>query len=64
MRTIGKITFAAYLAAWILILLLYPLILKHGYREWWFDWFLGGLACAAIGGNISYYRMHRRNRHP
>ena len=63
MRTIRKITFGAYMAVWIAILLLGPLIVLHGYRAWWLDWFFGGLACAAIGGNISHYRMVRRNRH-
>jgi hypothetical protein len=62
-RTIRKTVFAAYIAACLAILVLGPLIVLHGYRAWWLDWYYVVLAIAIIGGNISHYRMVRRNRY-
>jgi len=61
-RTTGTIILSAYIAAIVAALFLGPLILLHGYREWWLVTFDAVAASAFIGGSISRYGTGRRNR--
>ena len=40
---------------------LYPLVVLHGYRQWWVVTFYGVFASAVVAGTISHYRLVRRN---
>ena len=55
MRTAGTIILTAYIAIIMVALFLGPLILLHGYREWWLVTFDVVFACAFIGGSIRHY---------
>jgi hypothetical protein len=61
-RNTGTIILGAYIAVLMAALFLGPLIVLHGYREWWLVTFDAGAAGASIGGIISHQRMVRRNR--
>lgn len=62
MRTTGTVILSAYIAVIMAALLLGPLILLHGYRQWWLVTFYAGAVIASIGGGISHYGMVRRAR--
>ena len=55
MKTTGTIILGAYIAVIMVALFLGPLILLHGYREWWLVTFDVLFACAFIGGSIRHY---------
>lgn len=52
----------AYMAVILVVFVLGPLILLHGYRQWWVVTFYALFAIATIGGSIARYRLVRRNR--
>jgi hypothetical protein len=60
--TINTIIASAYIAVILAALVLGPLILLHGYRQWWLVTVYAGAAIAITGGSISRYRIGRRNR--
>ena len=60
---IGTIIKDAYIGVITVGLLLYPLIVKHGYRAWWLDVFYAVLVIASIGGVISHSRNARPRPH-
>ena len=41
---------------------LYPLVVLHGYRQWWAVTFYGVFVGAVVAGTISHDRLVRRNR--
>lgn len=62
MRTTGTIILNAYIAVILVALVWFPLIVLHGYREWWLVTFYAVVATATIGGIASHYRMVWRSR--
>lgn len=62
MGTIKNIFLSAYFAACVAVLIWGPLIVIHGYRQWWLVRLYAVMAVAAIAGSISHYRIRRRNR--
>lgn len=62
MGTIKNIFLSAYFAACVAALIWGPLIVMHGYRQWWVVTLYAAVAVAAIAGSISHYRIGRRNR--
>ncbi|MGH3255494.1 MAG: hypothetical protein ACRDOU_08810 [Streptosporangiaceae bacterium] len=65
MSTAEKITQVssnAYMAVLLVVFVLGPLIVMHGYRVWWVDTFYAAFAVATISGSIGRYRLVRRNR--
>ena len=60
-KTTGTIILGAYIAVIMVALFLGPLILLHGYREWWLVTFDVLFACAFIGGSIRHYSVVGRN---
>ena len=50
-----------YIAILMAALILGPLVLLHGYREWWLVVFYAVFACATIGGIISHYSAGSRH---
>jgi general stress protein CsbA len=56
-RTAGTIILTAYIAIIMVALFLGPLILLHGYRQWWLVTFDVVFACAFIGGSIRHYTV-------
>jgi len=59
---VKNIFLSAYFAAWLAAFIVGPLILMHGYRQWWLVTLYALLAVAAAAGSISHYRAERRNR--
>jgi hypothetical protein len=59
MRTIITNT---YIVVFLAILILGPLILLHGYRQWWTVLFYATLAAGCIGGSISHYLDGRHHK--
>ena len=57
-----NVVIGAYITAIVAVFLVYPLIVMHGYRQWWVVLFYAVFAGAAIGGSISRYRIVRRSR--
>lgn len=62
MRTTGTIVLNAYIAVILIALVGGPLIVLHGYREWWLVTFYAAVAAGTIGGIISHYRVALRSR--
>lgn len=62
MSTIKTIILGAYVTAIMAVFVWGPLIALHGYREWWVVMFYAAFAIAIVAGNISHYRIVRRNR--
>jgi hypothetical protein len=60
-RSAGNIILSAYIAVLMAALFLGPLILLHGYRQWWLVVFDAGAAVAAIGGIIGHYSVGPRH---
>jgi H+/gluconate symporter-like permease len=60
-RVINTILGSAYIAAILAALIVGPLILLHGYRQWWLVIVYAVVACAVIGGLISHHRIAGRN---
>lgn len=53
-----KTTLAGAYVVLILFLFIYgPLVLLHGYRQWWVVTFYAILAAGSIGGSISHLRL-------
>jgi H+/Cl- antiporter ClcA len=61
-RNTGTVILSAYIAVIMAALLLGPLIVLHGYRQWWLVVFYAGAVIGSIGGGLSHYRMVLRNR--
>jgi hypothetical protein len=59
---IKNVFIAAYFAACMAAVIYVPLIVWHGYRQWWLDSFYALMAVTAAAGSISHYRTERRNR--
>jgi hypothetical protein len=62
-RATGTIILSAYIAVLMAALFLGPLILLHGYRQWWLVTFDAGAAIASIGGIIGHHGVVRSTRH-
>jgi hypothetical protein len=60
--SIKSIFLSAYFAAWLAAFIVGPLILMHGYRQWWLVTLYAVMAVAATAGSINHYRIGRRNR--
>ncbi len=61
-RVVNTIIGSAYTAVILAALILGPLVLLHGYREWWLVIVYAVVACAVVGGLISHHRMVRQNK--
>ncbi|WP_300606765.1 hypothetical protein [Trebonia sp.] len=61
MRTTGTIILNAYIAVILAALVWGPLIVLHGYREWWLVTFYAVVAVGTIAGIISHYRVALRS---
>jgi hypothetical protein len=59
---IKNIVLSAYFATWLAAFIVGPLVLMHGYRQWWLVTLYALLAVAAAAGSISHYRTERRSR--
>jgi hypothetical protein len=59
---IKTIFMTAYFAAWLAACILVPLVVMHGYRQWWLVTFYALMAVTALAGSINHYRIGRRNR--
>ena len=62
MGRIKTIFMTAYFAASLAAVILYPLIVMHGYRQWWLVTLYALMAVTALAGSINHYRNGRRNR--
>lgn len=62
MSIIGPIIAIAYITVILAALVLGPLVLLRGYRQWWVVTFYAIAAVGSIGGSISHYLDGRRNR--
>ena len=62
MSTARTIISSAYIAVILAAIIWAPLIALHGYRSWFVVVFYAGVAGAVIAGNISHYRIARRDR--
>jgi hypothetical protein len=58
--SIKDIITTGYIAALVAILVWFPLVAIHGYRQWWVVTFYAVAAAAMIGGDIT--RIVARNR--
>jgi hypothetical protein len=57
-----NIIIGAYITAIVVVFLVYPLIIMHGYHQWWTVLFYAVFVAAAISGSIIHHRMARRNK--
>lgn len=62
MRVINTIIAGAYTTVILAVFLLGPLVLLHGYRQWWVVTFYAIVAVGSIGGSISHFLDGRRHR--
>jgi hypothetical protein len=60
----GGILLTVYIAVLMVALFLGPLILLHGYRQWWLDVFDAGAAVFSIGGIIGHFGVAGRTGSP
>jgi H+/Cl- antiporter ClcA len=61
-KALGTTILAAYIAVLMAALLFGPLLLLHGYREWWLVIFYAGAVLASIAGIAG--SLGRRNSVP
>jgi hypothetical protein len=60
--SIKNVFISAYFAAWLAAFIVVPLIVMHGYRQWWLVTLYALMAVTAVAGSITHYRTGRRNR--
>jgi len=60
--SIKNIFMSVYFAAWLAAIIWVPLIVWHGYRQWWLVTLYALMAATAVAGSITHYRTERRNR--
>jgi hypothetical protein len=60
-RVIGIAIAGAYVTVILAALVLGPLILLHGYRQWWVVTFYAVVAVGVFGGSISRFLDGRRH---
>jgi hypothetical protein len=61
-KNITTVISDAYMAVILVVFVLGPLVLLHGYRQWWVVTFYALFAIATVGGSIGRYRLVRRNK--
>ena len=62
MDRIKNIFISVYFAACLAALVWVPLVIMHGYRQWWLVTLYALMAVTAAAGSINHYRIGRRNR--
>lgn len=62
MDRIKNIFISVYFAACLAAFTWVPLVMMHGYRQWWLVTLYALMAVTAAAGSINHYRIGRRNR--